>query len=294
MRRFDHTKAPMARKAAGAYSNPMTGGFSFDAWSARVGYDGPLRPTEDALTAVQRAQLQAIPFENFDILLGRGVSLDPAALAAKLLHQRRGGYCFELNAVFLMALDAIGFQARPLLARVQMRGTPSGRTHQLVHVTIGGRAWIADVGFGGPGMRDPMPLELDVTRRQDGLSYRLVDGAPYGTMLRHEEKGEWRNLYSFDLGHVCQADIDVANHYTATHPASFFTYARVAARHTPEGRVALLDRSLRRIANGAETVEELPDGTAWPEILETHFGIVLDAPCESLPPLPAPSGGPDA
>jgi N-hydroxyarylamine O-acetyltransferase len=263
----------------------MNGTFPLDAWCARVGYDGPLGPTEDVLTAVQRAQLRTIPFENFDILLGRGVSLDKDALSKKLLHQRRGGYCFELNGVFLMALEAIGFEARPLLARVQMRGEPSGRTHQLILVSLGGRRWLADVGFGGPGPRDPMPLELDVPRRQGALSYRLADGGPFGTMLQHEADGQWRNLYSFDLGHVCGADIEVANHFTATHPGSFFTYSRVAAIHTTTGRTALLDRSLRQVVGGSETEEELPDGSGYLDAVEAHFGIVLDVAYDALPPL---------
>jgi len=265
--------------------------FPLDAYLARIGHTGPTRPTAELLDAVQQSQLAAIPFENFDILLGRGVSLEPDALCRKLLHGRRGGYCFELNAVFLMALEAIGFEARSLLARIHMRGEPSGRTHQLILVSVEGRPWIADTGFGGPGLRAPIPFELDVERAQLGQRYRLADAGPFGTMLQRHLDGAWRDLYSFDLGHVGPADIALGNHFTSTHPGSFFTYSRVAARQTPGGRVALLDRTLRRVEQGVETVEELPDGPALLETLEAVFGIVLDTPYEALRPLPAtPSG----
>ena len=265
--------------------------FSLDAYLARIGYAGPTRPTADLLDAIQQAQLSAIPFENFDILLGRGVSLDPDTLCRKLLHSRRGGYCFELNALFLMALEALGFDARALLARVHMRGEPSGRTHQLILVTVDGTPWIADTGFGGPGLRAPIPLERNVARAQRGERYRLVDAGPFGTMLQRHMDGAWRDLYSFDLGHVGPADIALGNHFTSTHAGSFFTFSRVAARQTPGGRLALLDRTLRRVEHGVETVEELPDGPALLETLEAVFGIVLDAPYEALRPLPDSTSG---
>jgi N-hydroxyarylamine O-acetyltransferase len=262
-----------------------TTSFSLDAYCARIGYAGPLRPTVEVLDAVQQAQLEAIPFENFDILLGRGISLDPDPLCRKLLHARRGGYCFELNAVFLMALGSIGFEARSLLARVHMRGEPSGRVHQLILLTVDGRPWIADTGFGGPGLRAPIPLEPDVERTQLGECCRLVDAGPFGTMLQRHLDGGWRDLYSFDLGHVGPADIALGNHFTSTHPSSFFTFSRVAARQTPGGRVALLDLTLRRVEQGVETVEELPDGAAFLDAVASAFGIELDAPYAAMWPV---------
>jgi len=262
-----------------------TTSFSLDAYCARIGYAGPLRPTVEVLDAVQQAQLEAIPFENFDILLGRGISLEPDAVCRKLLHARRGGYCFELNAVFLMALQAVGFEARSLLARVHLRGEPSGRTHQLILVSVDGKPWIADTGFGGPGLRAPVPLELNVERARLGDRYRLADAGPFGTMLQRHMDGAWCDIYSFDLGHVGTADIALGNHFTSTHPSSFFTFSRVAARQTPGGRIALMNQTLRRVEQGVETVEEIEDGPAFLMALATVFGIELDAPYEAIPPL---------
>lgn len=287
-------RAAPAGVGSGGLREELRGAFQLDAYLARIGHTGPTRPTAELLDAVQQAQLAAIPFENFDILLGRGVSLEPAAVCRKLLYNRRGGYCFELNAVFLLALEALGFHARPLLARVHMRGEPSGRTHQLLLVSVEDRPWIADTGFGGPGLRAPVPFELDVERTQLGQRYRLVDAGPFGTMLQRRLDGAWRDLYSFDLGHVGPADIALGNHFTATHPGSFFTYSRVAARSTPGGRVTLLDRTLTRVEQGVETAEALPDGPAFLDTLETVFGIVLDAPYEALRPLPTSPSGPSS
>ena len=260
--------------------------FALDAYLKRLNYSGVVQPTEDCLEALHRAQVYTIPFENFDILLGRGITLEPAALCHKLVHRARGGYCFELNGLFLMALQAIGFEARALLARVHLRDPPSGRAHQLLLVTLQGRPWIADVGFGGLGFRAPIPFELNHPTSHDGLTFRLVEAEPFGIMLQTLKNGQWLDLYSFDLGHVFPADIACGNHFTATHPSSLFTFARVVALLTPTGRVSLLNRTLRTVTADAEQVQELGEGQAYLDALRTHFGIELDAPYEALRPLP--------
>lgn len=133
--------------------------FDRDAYLMRVGLDHMVSTTEESLAALHRAQTFAIPFENFDIQLGRGVSLAPEMLFDKLVNHQRGGYCFELASLFGMALDAFGFERRPLLARSQRRGAPSPRTHMVNLVRLAGREWIADPGFGPIQLRTPMPLE---------------------------------------------------------------------------------------------------------------------------------------
>lgn len=204
--------------------------FEFDrnAYLQRINYSGETTPTLNTLNALHHAQFYNIPFEDFDIQLGRGIDLAPGAIFEKIVHQMRGGYCFELNGLFLMALQAFGFDVRPLLGRVHITGTPTGRGHQVELVTIEGEQWIADVGFGAGTPRTPMPLEVDRPTSHDGQTVRLVNSEPWGIMLQELINDEWMNLYSFDMNHVCQSDIDYGNHFTATHPSSLFVFARVS------------------------------------------------------------------
>lgn len=262
--------------------------FDAAAYLERVGYTGGVRPTADVLDAIHRAQAYTIPFENFDVLLGRGIDLEPAAVFDKLVCRRRGGYCFELNGLLLMALEALGFDARALLARVHVSGTPGGRSHMLLLVGFADRQWIADVGFGGPGLRAPMPFELDRVCHQDGHTFRLVAAEPFGIMLQTLNADAWQNLYSFDLGHVIAGDIAYANHFTSTHPSSFFTYARVAALPRPDGRKTLFDLRLTTTHEGTAQVRTLPEGPAYLDALGAEFGIVLDADYASIRPLAEP------
>jgi N-hydroxyarylamine O-acetyltransferase len=239
----------------------------------------------DTLTRLHLAHFYSIPFENFDILLGRGIDLSPQALFNKLILKNRGGYCFELNGLFLEALKALGFEARALLARVHLTGTPSGRGHQLALVTIEDNDFLADVGFGMNSPRGPIPLELDRPVTADGRTTRLIDGGDFGTMFQALEAGEWKDLYSFDMGYVFPADIAYGNHYTSTHPDTFFTYSRVAGRPFPGGGVTLLDRTLKITTGGREEVHTLPDSPVYLDALKQHFNIELDASYEDLKPL---------
>ncbi|MGD9078726.1 MAG: arylamine N-acetyltransferase [Desulfobacterales bacterium] len=262
--------------------------FDLDAYLERLNYSGTVKPTEDRLEALHRAQYFTIPFENFDILLGRGISLEPAVLFDKMVNRARGGYCFELNGLFLMALQAFGFDARALLARVQVSGTPTGRGHQVALVTLQGRQWIADVGFGSPNLRAPIPLELDHPKTQDGQTFRLSNAGHLGNMLQILMDDQWQDLYSFDLGHVFPEDIAYGNYYTSTNPGSFFTATRVAALPVDNGAITLFNNTLKIMTTNKAQMQELPEGQAFLDALKTHFGIELDAPYEALRPLPEP------
>lgn len=260
--------------------------FDQAAYLRRIKYDGETEPTVDTLKALHHAQLYTIPFENFDIQLGRDINLNTETIFEKLVHKRRGGYCFELNGIFLMALKSMRFDVRALLGRVHITGMPTGRGHQIELITIKGRQWIADVGFGADTPRTPIPLKLIQPTTHDGLTVRLVSDDHFGIMLQSLKNDQWINLYSFDLGHVCPADIDYGNHFNSTHPSSLFVSARVAALPVDKGVITLLNNTLKKQAAGKEQVQELSEGQAYLDALKNHFGIELDAPYENLRPLP--------
>ena len=259
--------------------------FDLGAYLRRIKYTGEIAPTVETLKAIHKAQFYTIPFENFDIQLGRGINLAPEAIFEKLVRKKRGGYCFELNGLFLMALKTLGFEVRALLSRVHITGTPTGRGHQIELVNIRGRQWIADVGFGGETPRIPIPLELNQPTVHDGQQIRLVETEPFGTMLQTLKNNKWMDLYSFDMGHVCQADIEYGNYFTSTHPSSFFTFNRVAALPVEKGVITVLNYTLRKTIDGKEKVQVLAEGQAYIDALKIHFGIELDEPYENLRPL---------
>ena len=85
----------------------------------RIGYDGAADPTLDVLQELITAHTRSIAFENLDPLLGVPVDdLGPEALVDKLVHRRRGGYCYEHNGLMGHVLEELGFGVRRFAARV--------------------------------------------------------------------------------------------------------------------------------------------------------------------------------
>jgi N-hydroxyarylamine O-acetyltransferase len=251
----------------------------------RVGLSDTITIDEAGLEEIHRAQLYSIPFENFDIHLGKPINLDEKSLCKKLLQRNRGGYCFELNGLLQIALTHFGFQSRSLLARVHVSGEMTGRNHQLLLVTVAGRDWICDVGFGTNSLRAPIPFELNQSREQDGFIFRLRADETYGYMLQSKMGGAWQNLYSFDFSPVFPVDIELGNFFTSTSPQSFFVSNRVAALGKPDGRTALINFTLREHDGSQEQITDLEVGPSYLGVLQDYFGIDLDASYGALKPI---------
>lgn len=258
-----------------------------DAYLARIGIGVTPDANTAGLAAVQRAHRLAIPFENLDVRLGRGISLDPAHVFEKLVRKRRGGYCFEQNQLFLRALTAIGFDARPLLARVWLMATGiPPRTHTLNLVRIDGADWIADAGFGG-SYSPPMPLiDGAEATAPDGALFRLSITEDHGWLLERRgdptltdgrtTSSDWQPQYSFTLENVAGIDLEMSNHWTATRPETLFTTRSIVSICLPSGFASLTDRHYNR-RNGDQHVEaDIESATAYRLRLNFVFGIVLD------------------
>lgn len=238
----------------------------------------------DRLCDLHSAQLQTLPYENFDVLLGREIKLGVDHLVNKMVRSARGGYCFELNGLFKAALEAEGFTVRTLLARVHLLNEPTGRGHQVALVSSGGREWIVDVGNGAYCPRQPLPFEHELETIHNGLPLRIVEH-PLGHMLQAKEEAGWKDIYSFDLSPVVPADIDYGNHFTSTHPQSFFRSARIAVLFHSDGQTVVFNDACTVRRNGQSTTIELPDDPTYLEKLKELTGIELDAKYAELPPL---------
>jgi len=247
----------------------------------RIGLATPPAPDLAGLSALVEAHRASIPFENYDVLLGRGVSLDRERLFDKLVTRRRGGYCFEQNGLFGDVLATLGFDARALLGRVWLMnegGTPP-RTHTLLVVTIDGVEWTADVGFGGSYV-PPLRLVADeVVETADGARHRLRHDAAHGWMLERQGSGEWQPQYSFTTDPVFPADLELSNHYTGTAPGTRFLVMDFAGLALQGGSVMLVRRQYSRHGDGEEAAagREVTDPAEYRAILSDQFGIGLSA-----------------
>ena len=202
----------------------------------RLGFDAPPAPTLETLHQLQLRHTGAFPFENLSTLSGQPVLIDLPSIEQKVLHDGRGGYCYELNNLFLALLQALGFDARGISGRVVM-GQPEGawtaRTHRLSLVTLGGVRYITDVGFGGMVPTAPLMLDTPAEQFTPHEPYRIEQHED-GYTLRANVGGEWRAMYIFDLQRQEDIDYAVGNWYVSTHPESSFARQLMVAR-TGEG-----------------------------------------------------------
>ncbi len=245
-----------------------------DAYLARIGYGGSRRATLDVLAALQAAHLAAIPFENVDVRLGRPISLDLAALEAKLVHDRRGGYCFEQNGLFAAVLETLGFSVATLEARVRPPGATAtlARTHMVLRVALDGRDLLVDVGFGADGPTGPVPLDGSEARTTAG-TYRVAREGALG-VLRRQGRDSWLDLYAFRPEPALPIDFEVANHYTSTHPRSRFVTTLTVQISKPEARHVLRGRSYT-VTRGEESVARELEAGEIPALLRERFGLDL-------------------
>ena len=156
------------------------------AYLSRIGYTGPVAPTLDVLRAIQMRHVCSIPFENLDVLLGRGIALDLDSVQAKLVTNRRGGYCFEQNWLMLHVLRQIGFEAMPLSARVRLdrpRDRVPPRTHGFGKVILNAEQagsavnagdWLVDVGVGSMSPTAPFRMVENAEQSTPHETRRLV------------------------------------------------------------------------------------------------------------------------
>jgi N-hydroxyarylamine O-acetyltransferase len=256
-----------------------------DAYFARIGYDGPREPTLAVLRAVTQKHPDAIPFENIDVLLGRGISLDPADIDAKLITAGRGGYCFEQNSLLKRVLTALGFEVQGLMARVWWMKPPDAptraRSHMVLSVLIDGEAWLADNGFGGCVLTAPLRLMSDEVQSTPNGAFRIEAVAPEmggERLVLADLSGTWAPLYQVALGPWLDVDYEPANYFTYTHPSSHFTWSMTVGRTTPTARYALKNNRLTHRDQAGALVEQR-DLTV--DELETTLRDLIGLPVEA-------------
>ena len=248
---------------------------SVPAYLARIRYNGPTSLTPDTLCGIHRAHLLAVPFENLDIHQKRRISIDQDAFVHKIVEERRGGFCYELNGAFAALLNQLGFTLSMLSCRVARDNDTEGPDfdHLALLVECEGQ-WLADVGFGDSYL-DPMRLEIGAEQLQDDRRFRLT---PRGERLRVEKlepNGSWKHQYSFKLAPHCLEEFAAMCDYHQTSPESHFTRKRFCSIATAYGRVTLAGMQLIFTRNGNREEIELGSEQEWKHALSEHFGITL-------------------
>ena len=245
----------------------------------RIEYTEPVKPDAQTLHGLQAAHMLHVPFENLDIRLKRPIRLDEQSLWNKIVTNKRGGFCYELNGLFAWLLKQIGFNVTYLNARVYDREGNLGIEfdHLTLLVQIPGRneRWLADVGF-GDSFIIPLSFEAAGEQTQGLRAYRLEENHNGFVVWQRNYVDTLEQQYFFDLKpHEFPEEYETACIYHQASPKSTFTQWSIITRATENGRVSLEDGRLILTTNGQREYHEIKSKDEYRLLLKEHFDVEL-------------------
>ncbi len=228
------------------------------------------------LAYLQNRHMLRVPFENLDVIRKVPITLDLEKFYQKVVGNRRGGFCYELNGLFQWLLGQLGFQSQLIGATVCIDGERYAiiDSHAMILVAME-QPYVVDVGF-GDSVRQPMPLTGEVVEDVSG-AYRIwrndQDAEPY-YYLQKRSDDKWVIRYRFTLQPKELPEFAPMCHYNQTSPESHFTHANLATIATATGRLTLSGNALT-ITEGTEKTKRDVAAEQLSDVLRDCFGIVL-------------------
>ncbi|MCU0568528.1 MAG: arylamine N-acetyltransferase [Oculatellaceae cyanobacterium Prado106] len=247
------------------------------AYFNRIGYQGSIQKNYQTLRDIQKNHLLNVPFENLDVHQGKAIALSPDALFNKIVEQRRGGFCYEVNGLLAEVLKNLGFRVSLLSAQVARKQGEFGPDYDhlllLVHLD---EPWLVDVGF-GESFPEPLRLRPQASA-ETSQDYQLMHDGSYW-LVQSRKRGTWQTQFRFKPdAHPFPAFREMC-HYHQTSPESKFTRHRLCSRATPEGRITLVDQRLIITQRGDRQETRLKSETEYHQALADHFQISMLQAC---------------
>jgi len=235
------------------------------------------------INAMIRAHLAQYCFSSCNVILKKELSLEKKQLFERVITKKQGGYCFEHNKIIYLALVELGFDVRPIIARVLLDGnTNNGRLHRLTLLNYQSQQYIIDVGFGSQSPTCVIKLTRSTDKAssdkpQNGINY-LIE--PYDTtsfIITKVMADKSQTLYLFDLGRYSEYDCDIGHFYSHQAPTAAFVNHLVVSK-TAFNKIYLV-RHLEYfeidISNNTESVVAITDAQHLYRILATTFSLPI-------------------
>jgi N-hydroxyarylamine O-acetyltransferase len=245
-----------------------------DAYLERIAFVGRVRPDLATLTALQRAHLRAISYENLDVQLGRPVTIERAPIFEKMVVNRRGGWCYEMNGLFGWALAELGFRVTRSAGAVmrEVSGDSSIGNHLVLKVELEEGIFLGDVGF-GDGPRDPIRV-VPGGFSSHGFEFALSQQGD-GWWRLHNHKGGGAASFDFNLAPADESLLASKCDWLQTAGQSIFVQNAVCQRHTEDGLSILRGRVLRALTPSGHTDRIVADADEYVSLLDKMFGLQL-------------------
>lgn len=241
---------------------------------SRIKYNKKIRADLDTLIELQKCHLLNIPFENLDIHSGTPITIDLEKFYTKIVENKRGGFCYELNGLFNELLNVTGFKTFIVSARVFDTEVKYGDEfdHLAIIVSIDNEQWLADVGFGEFAF-SPLKILTAIEQKDERGIFRINKFDEEYLVVQKQIPGGWKNEYLFSLIPINISEFSEKCYYHQTSPDSHFTRKKLCSIPTQNGRITLTDKSLKITNN--ESIEEIDinNEEQFYKMLKGHFEI---------------------
>lgn len=240
---------------------------------ARIGVDRAA-PDETGLFLLQRRHLMTVPFENLDIHWKRPIVLNIDSICRKVVGEKRGGFCYELNGLFGALLNELGFPTRMVSARVSNGDGTFSREydHMALLSMVGDQEYLVDVGFGA-FTTEPLKMVLDVEQEDPSGTYVIREqGDDYLAVLK-KDGSEWKAEYMFKPVGRQLSEFTEMCEFHQTSAESHFTRGKVCSVLTSDGRKTLRDKGFILTIGAEKTEDAVGSEEQFAEILQREFGI---------------------
>ncbi|UWG95456.1 arylamine N-acetyltransferase [Dehalobacter sp. DCM] len=242
----------------------------------RINYTGSTDVSSETLYGLHTCHTLNVPFENLDVYNQKPIFLDKESLYKKIVHNKRGGYCFEMNGLFSFVLKELGFKVTDLLARVHYGDTFGPKVHQALLVEIQDEKWLVDVGFGRDGIIAPLLIQVGIDQQQFTQTYRLLTDPEFGFVLQIKIGDNYCPMYAFKPEACYPVDFMVSSHFTSTSPTSIFVIKMFCTKPTPEGRITLVGDTLKVTTNGQVFESTIENEAEYHRLLKEYFALDSD------------------
>ncbi|MTH14529.1 arylamine N-acetyltransferase [Flavobacterium sp. LC2016-01] len=247
--------------------------FNLQQYLDRIKFSGEIELNISGIKKLMQSQLFTVPFENIDVQAGKIISLAGDDIVDQIIHKKRGGYCYQINGIFSLALQEIGVPHYYIAARPMVNPGENAKTHFGIIATIENEDYLIDLGFGGNSIREPLKLsEVGKEIQHDSDIFTLIKTEDDEYLLQILIGKEWSNLYSFGLTPQRWIDFKPANYYNYSHPDSFFTQNLIVVLQNPLGKKILFKNSVKSIINGKTEIAYFEDNDLK-TVLENEFSL---------------------
>jgi len=234
----------------------------------------PLYIDLETLKKLQYAHVTHVPYENLSIINDIPISLDIEKLYDKIVIQGRGGYCFEVNALFNLLLRDLGFRTESLFARFLRNSAEiiPMRRHRVMRVFLAEGEYLADVGIGSPSPRYPVEIREGAVSRQFSEEYVFTKDEALGWILQERKEDGYHNIFCFTDEPMHEVDFRAASFWCEKHPDSPFNKQIMVSLKTEDGRMTL-DGNIFKIFSGDHVTSEQIAPEHINDVLEKYFNL---------------------